>query len=199
MASQAKIIFMRRKWRKAKPKEEKRFRSNEQIRIPEVFLIDENDNNVGIVPTQKALEIAREAGFDLVEVNPKVNPSVAKIMDYGQFKYEKEKKAHKQKLQQKKIDTKGIRLSVRISKHDFDFRFNQAIKFLAKGNKLKIELILKGREKQHPQKAVETINEFVKKLEKNEDLDIVREQNLTKQGGRFTIILVNTRKQNLVN
>jgi len=182
---------MRRKWRKAKPKQEKFFRANEQIRIPEVFLIDENGENIGIVSTAKALGMARELRMDLVEVNPKVKPSVVKIMNLGQFKYEREKKSHKQKMQQKKIETKGIRLSVRISVHDFDFRLNQAIKFLEKGNKLKIELILKGREKQHPRKAVETINEFVGKLEDNDKLDIIKEQDLTKQGGKFIIVLSN--------
>ena len=155
---------MRRTWRKAKPKPQKRFRINAQIRIPEVFLIDENGEKLGQMDTQKALDLAREAGLDLVEVNPKEHVSVVKIMDYGQFKYEQEKKAHKQKTQQKKTETKGVRLSVRISKHDFAFRVEQAVKFFQKGHKLKIELVLKGRERQHPQKAVETINNFVKRF-----------------------------------
>lgn len=182
---------MRRKWRKAKPKEEKFFLANENIKIPEVFLIDENGDNVGNVTTDKALEMAKEAGLDLVEVNPKANPPVAKIMNLGQFKYEQEKKAHKQKVQQKKIEIKVIRLSVRISSHDFNFRLDQAKKFLEKGNKLKIELSLKGRERQFPEKARETIAKFVEGLEKNENLNIDREQDLTRQGGRFTIILIN--------
>ncbi len=182
---------MRRKWRKAKPKPKKIFRANQQIRIPEVFLIDENGENVGVVATSKAIEMAKEAGMDLVEVNPKAHPSVVKIINLGQFKYEAEKRAHKQKLQQKRIDTKGVRLSVRISNHDFNFRLSQAIKFLEKGNKLKIELILKGRERQHPQKAVEIINNFVNELEQSGKLNLIREQDLTKQGGRFIIILIN--------
>lgn len=182
---------MRRTWRKAKPKLEKRFRANEQIRIPEVFLIDEDGEKLGVVSTAKALAMARDAGLDLVEVNPTERPSIAKIMDYGHFKYEREKKAQKQKAQQKKVEIKGIRLSVRISKHDFNFRLNQALKFLEKGNKLKIELILKGRERQHPGKAVETINQFINELEENESLNLIREQDLTKMGGRYTIVLVN--------
>ncbi len=182
---------MRRTWRKAKPKPTKRFRVNEYIKIPYVFLIDENGEKIGKVPTHEALARAREAGLDLVEVNPKDELSVVKIMDYGQFKYDKEKKAHKQKMQQKKVDTKGIRLSVRISKHDFKLRVEQAIKFFQKGHKLKIDLILKGREKQHPEKAIELINDFVKKLENNEEMNIIREQDLTKQGGRFIMILAN--------
>lgn len=185
---------MRRKWRKAKPKEDKKkFLSNERIRSQEVFLINENNVQIGAISTQEALNRAREVELDLVLVNPKANPPVAKIVDLGQLKYEADKKAHKQKIQQKKTDTKELRLSVRISVHDFDFRLRQAEKFLEKDNKLKIELILKGREKKHPDKAYETINRFVEGLKEKENLNIVEEQPLTKQGGRFTIILMNKR------
>jgi len=182
---------MRRTWHKAKPKIEKRFRVNDQIRVPEVFLIGENGEQIGATSTFKALAMAREAELDLVEVNPKENMPVVKIMDYGQFKYEREKKAHKQKVAQKKVDTKGIRLSVRISEHDFNFRLEQAAKFLERGDKLKIELFLKGRERQHPEKAFETIKDFVGRLEAKEGLKIVREQDLTRQGGGFIMILAN--------
>ncbi|MEA3398578.1 MAG: translation initiation factor IF-3 [Patescibacteria group bacterium] len=181
---------MRRTWRKAKPKPQKRFRVNQQITSPEVFLIGENGEKIGKISTREALIKAETAELDLVEVNPGKLP-VAKIMDYGQFKYDKEKKAHKQKVAQKKVETKGVRLSVRISKHDFTFRIEQATKFLQKKHKLKIELILKGRERQHPEKAAETIKKFIAELNNNDTLNIVPEQDLTKQGGRFTIILVN--------
>lgn len=182
---------MRRTWRKAKPKIEKKFRCNEQIKVPKVFLIGDDGDNVGVIATTEARKMAEEAGMDLVEVNPKADPPVVRIMDYGQFKYEAEKKAHKQRQQQKKVDTKGVRLSVRISQHDLELRESQAVKFFKKGHKLKIDLILKGRERAHPEKAVETINEFVQRLEQNQDLKIEREQDLTKQGGRFIMVLVN--------
>ncbi|MFA4834266.1 MAG: translation initiation factor IF-3 [Patescibacteria group bacterium] len=183
---------MRRKWQRAKPKEDKKkFLSNQQIKVPEVFLIDENGETIGNVPTEKALAMAAEIGLDLVEVNPKLNPPVVKIINLGQLKYELEKKEHKQKVMQKKVDTKGIRLSARISEHDFNFRLNQAKKFLTSGDKLKIDLVLKGREKQHPEKAREVIMDFVQKLEKTEGLNVLAEQPLTKQGGRFNIILAN--------
>ncbi len=182
---------MRRTWRKAKPKPEKKFRVNEQITSPEVLLIDENGEKIGIISTEEALERAQEAELDLVEVNPKANPPVAKILDYGQFKYEQEKKASKQKKQQKKIDVKAVRLSMRISKHDFDLRLNQAKSFLEKGHKLKIELIIKGRERQHPEKAIEVIKNFVNELNNIEDFNLVTEQDLTRQGGRFTMVLIN--------
>lgn len=183
---------MRRKFRRAQPKPEtKPVLSNERIRVPRVFLIDEDGVSQGETDTKEALAQAKSFDLDLVMINPKADPPIVKIMDLGQHKYEQEKKAHKQKVQQKKVDTKGIRLSVRISEHDLNFRLEQAKKFLSKGNKLKLELILKGREKQHPGKAAETINEFVKKMEEIEGFNIIREQDLTKQGGRFTIVLVN--------
>lgn len=182
---------MRRVYHRPKPTTEKKFRVNQMIRIPQVFLIDENGENVGIVNTQQALAMAEDAGLDLVEVNPKAHPSVVRIMDYGQFKYEKDKQAQKQKVKQKKIEIKGIRLSARISAHDFDFRLEQAKKFLGKGNKLKIELMIKGRERQHPEKAVEVINNFVALLKQTENLSIFAEQDLTRQGGKYSILLAN--------
>lgn len=182
---------MRRTWRKAKPKPQKKFYINRQIRAEEVFLIDENGTQVGKIPLVEAMQRSTDLRLDLVEVNPRAVPPVCKIMDYGQFKYEQEKKAHKQKVLQKKVDTKGVRLSVRISKHDLEMRLDRAVKFLMKGDKLKIDLILKGREKAHPQKAVEIMRAFATTLEANEELNIIREQDLTKQGGRFIMILVN--------
>lgn len=183
---------MRRKWRKAKPKvESKKFVTNRDIKVPEVFLIGEEGEQIGETPTIKAIEMAREIEMDLILVNPKASPPVAKIADLGQLKYEADKKAHKQKVLQKKTDTKEIRLSVRISAHDFGFRMEQSKKFLEKENKLKIYLILKGRERQHPEKALETINRFIDELKNVENFNIIEEQPLTKQGGRFTIILMN--------
>jgi len=188
---------MRKKFRKAKPKKEegKKFPANKQITAEKVFLIDENEEKVGEIATSEALEQAQEAGLDLVEVNPKTDPPVAKILDWGQWKYEKEKKAHRQKQQQKKVETKGVRLSVRISKHDFDVRVIQAIKFLKKGHKLKIELTLKGREKQHPEKAKEVINEFVEHIAQDSDIELKEDQPLTKQGGKYIIILFNKKNR----
>ena len=183
---------MRRVYHKPKPDfEEKRFRVNQQIRVPEVFLIDENGQGLGVMPTGKALAMALEIGMDVVEVNPKAQPPVVKIIDYGQFKYKKEKEAQKQKVKQKKIEIKGIRLSVRISQHDFDVRVEQAKKFLERGDKLKLELILKGRERQHPEKAEEIMKKFYRLLKETPGLNMEIEQGLTKQGGRFNIILIN--------
>ncbi len=183
---------MRRRWRKAKPKKQKiKFIAGERIRAPKIFLIDENGGKVGVVLRDEALKMAREAELDLVLVNPKTEPPVAKLADLGQIKYEMEKKIRKQKMRQKKTETKELRLSVRISAHDFTFRLNQAEKFLENDNKVKIGLVLKGREKQHPDKAYEIINKFANQLREKENLNIEEEQPLTREGGRFNIILMN--------
>jgi len=183
---------MKRTWRRPQKKDEgKQFRANQQIRALELMVIDENGENLGNMDTREALRLAEEAGLDLVEVNPLANPPIAKILDYGQFKYEKEKEAHKKKVQQKKVEIKGIRLTVRISQNDFNFKLEQAKGFLEKGNKLKIELMLRGRERQHPEKAVENIQNFINELEKDEKFKLVREQDLTRKGSGFIIILFN--------
>ncbi len=182
---------MRIKFHRVERKEVPSFSANAQIKVPEVFVIDENNEALGKMPTEEAIQRAQEAGFDLVEVNPKANPPVVKIVNLGQLKYEREKMAHKQKMQQKKTETKNIRLSFRISDHDLDMRVAQAEKFLSKDNKLKVELILRGRERQYPQKAAEIIRGFVAKLQAKPELPVEIEQPLTNQGGRFTIILIN--------
>ncbi len=182
---------MRIKFPRTEKKEKKFFRANQQIQSDMVFLIDENGDNVGEVKTSQALVRAQEFDLDLVEVNPKSDPPVAKIIDLGQMKYEHEKKLHRQKMMQKRIDIKNIRLSFRISDHDLGLRLNQAEKFLNKENKVKVELTLRGREKQHPERAKDIMEGFLKRLKEKEELSIELEQPLTRQGGRFTMIVIN--------
>lgn len=185
---------MRRKFRFPKvdkSKSEKQFNINEKITALKVFLINEEGENVGIIETSKALEMAREMDLDLVEVNPKADMPVAKILDLGQFKYEQEKKQHKQKVLQKKVDTKNIRLSLRIGEHDLNVRVEQAYKFLLKSNKTKIEMILRGREKQHFEKAREVMEIFFNNLKDKPEIQLFEEQPLTKMPGGFTMILTN--------
>lgn len=174
-----------------KKKEESTFKSNYQIEAETVFVIDENNDALGVMSLEEAINKAKEADLDLVEVNPKANPPVTKIVNLGQLKYEREKLAHKQKMQQKKIETKNIRLTFRISEHDLEMRIIQAEKFLAKDNKIKIELILRGRERQYPAKAAEIVKSFATKLQERPGLELDIEQPLTNQGGRFTMILIN--------
>lgn len=182
---------MRIKFHRTEKKEKKFFVSNQAIKAEEVYLIDENGENAGVISTHDAIVQAKELDMDLVLVNPKANPPVAKIVDLGQLKYQHEKKIHKQKMLQKKVDTKNIRLSFRISEHDLNLRLNQAIKFLSKEQKIKIELSLRGRERQHQTRAREMMKSFVEKLKNQEELNVEIEQDLTSQGGRLTMILIN--------
>src|SRR3972149_4506317 len=118
--------------------------ANERIRATELRVVDADGGNLGVLPTAKALEIARERGLDLVEVSPKANPPVARIMDFGQFKYQKEKEAKKQRAASKQSEIKGVRLSPRIGDHDFNIRMMQAKSFLEDGNKVQIEIVMRG-------------------------------------------------------
>ncbi len=160
------------------------FKSNEKIKAETVRLIDENREMVGEVETVKALKMAEEAGLDLVEVSPKATPPVCKIMDLGSFKYQKEKEAKAQKLKQKAIEIKGIRISLRIGEHDRDVRVGRAKKFLENNDKVKIEMMLKGRERQHLGQGREALEAFVKELG-----DVKIEQPFTKQGGKLSIVV----------
>lgn len=183
---------MRRNWRKARVERvDKVFKANERLTSLEVSLINEEGVNIGVVKTAVALKMAQDAGLDLVEVNPKAEPPVAKIIDLGQFKYELDKKMQRQKAAQKKIETKNIRLTFRIGKHDIDVRIAQAEKFLKDSDKVKIDLLLRGREKQHFVKARELMETFVNEVKAKEGLSVFEDQTLTRLPNGFTIILAN--------
>jgi translation initiation factor IF-3 len=164
-----------------------KYRMNERIRVPEVRIIDETGQPLGILPIEKAIELAQSKELDLVEVSPKAEPPVCKILDYGQFKYQKEKEARKQKAQAKEIELKVIRLSVRIGEHDLDVRQKQATKFLDRGDKVKIELPMRGREKAHKNVAEEVLTSFLEGLKAKYQLRI--EQEIKYLGGRFSVIV----------
>ncbi len=169
-------------------KEEKiLYRSNEQITVPEVRVIDESGAPLGVLPTERALALAQERGYDLVEVSPKAEPPVCKFLDFGQFKYQKEKEQKVQKAHSKKVDVKGIRLSVKMGVGDFDFRVEQGKKFLAEGHKLNIEIRLRGREKEHGDIARDKIKEYLDKVGLAYQLSI--EQPITRSGGNVTAIV----------
>ncbi len=131
--------------------------------------------------------MALEKGLDLVEVSPLAQPPVAKIINYSKLRYREEKERRKEKAKQKKIEVKGIRLSLRISEHDKEVRMNQAKKFLNQEDKVKVEMILKGRELQHLDLGREIIDKFVDSL--NQIIPITIEQPLTRQGGRFSVLV----------
>jgi translation initiation factor IF-3 len=163
------------------------YRVNEQIGNEEIRVIDESGKPLGILKTAEALRTAQERALDLVEVSPKAEPPVCKFIDYGHFKYQKEKEVRKQKAQSKEVEVKGIRLSVRIGDHDFDIRRQQAKKFLERGDKLRLEIVLRGRERAHADIAEAVIRRFIAALQADFPLRV--EQALSKQGGRITTVL----------
>jgi translation initiation factor IF-3 len=121
-------------------------RINERIRVPQVRLIDEKGEQVGVVPTFQALQMARDRGLDLMEVSPNASPPVCKICDYGKFKYEKKKKEHEAKKKQTVIKVKEIQLRPQTEEHDLEYKFKNIRQFLEDGDKAKITILFRGRE-----------------------------------------------------
>ena len=113
------------------------------------------------MPLGEALEMANAKGLDLVEVAPKVNPPVVKILSYDKFRYHLEKTLRQQKKKQKKVEVKGIRISVRIGIHDLEFKARQAEKFMKEGNKVKVEMFLRGRERANLEFAFGVLKKFL--------------------------------------
>ncbi len=167
--------------------EEPKYRANDRITAPEVRVIDEAGVHVGKMSTVDAIAQARERGLDLVEISPKEEPPICRFLDYGQFKYEQEKKMRIQKAHAKKVEVKGVRLSLRIGAHDIDIRKKAALEFLDGGDKVQVELILRGREKQHHELATKVMHDFVKALQA--EMEVRIEQPVTKQGGRMTLLV----------
>ncbi len=135
---------------------------NEYIRIPKVQVVDETGKSLGVLDTYKAVQLARERGLDLVEIAPTAKPPVCKITDLGKYKYQQAKKERKQKAKQKKIEVKGVRIGLSTSSHDLEHKAKQAEEFLTEGNKVRIEIKLRGREKAHQGLAREKLNDFLK-------------------------------------
>ncbi|MCX7656857.1 MAG: translation initiation factor IF-3 [Treponemataceae bacterium] len=144
---------------------EKDLRINEQIRVREVRLIGEDGEQKGIVPTQEALRMAQELGLDLVEVAPQANPPVCKILNYGKFKFENEKKIRDSKKKQKQLKVKEIRMQPKIDEHDLDFKSKHIREFLAEGNKVKVTVRFRGRELAHTELGLDVLKDVLQRIE----------------------------------
>ncbi|MBX3444334.1 MAG: translation initiation factor IF-3 [Planctomyces sp.] len=139
-------------------------RVNEQIRIAQVRVVDQNGNMLGIIPTADALRTAQEAGLDLVEVAPNERPPVCRILDYGKFKYEQKKKTQKnQKSHQ--VQLKEIRLRPKTGEHDIQFKTKQARTFLEERDKVKLSVVFRGRENAHHDRGREILQNIIAALE----------------------------------
>ncbi len=137
--------FRRRRWRDLRPDEDK-VRVNAAIRAPEVRLINDDGQQLGVMASDAARDVAGRVGLDLVEIAPTARPPVCKIMDYGRYKYEQKKKAASAKKSQHQTQLKEIKLRPRIDDHDLDFKLRNARKFLIEGDKVKCTVMFRGRE-----------------------------------------------------
>ena len=140
-------------------------RINERIRLSPVRLIDDEGNQVGVVSVDEALRLAREKGLDLVEVAANSRPIVCKIMDYGRFRYEQEKKAREAKKQQHQVDLKEVKYRPNINIHDFETKTKQARKFLDQGKHVKVTIMFRMREMRRPENGFELLQRVADELE----------------------------------
>lgn len=161
---------------------------NNQIKASEVRLIDNEGQQIGVLPLDKALEIAKEKGLDLIQVTEKVIPPICRIGDYGKHLYQLQKKERKVIAGSKKSEVKTIKLSFNISDNDINTRVLAAEKHLKKGDKIRIELRLKGREKQLSEVGVEKINKFLEQLKTK--MEIKTEKGLKKEPKGLSMIIL---------
>ena len=140
-------------------------RINQDIKAKEVRLINYNGENLGVVSIKEALHIAEEVGLDLIEISPQVNPPVCKVLDYGKYKYELQKKKNEAKKNQKVINIKELKLRPMIDTHDYEVKVKQAKKFLAQGDKVKFTMRYKGRELSANDMGKEVLNKLLEDLE----------------------------------
>ena len=160
-------------------------RSNNRITSPEVQVITNDGDNLGILNTNEAISKAKEEGLDLIEIAPKARPPVCKIMDMGKYKYNAQKKANKAKKKQKKIELKEIKLRPVTEVHDYTFKIKNAQKFLSKGDKVKFTIKFKGRELQHSHLG----NELMEKI-KQDMQEIGRVELQPKFDGKQMIMVI---------
>ena len=138
---------------------------NHMIRVPEVRVIDAEGAQLGVMPTEKALELAEDQGLDLVEVSPTARPPVCRIIDFGKFKYERSKRERESRKKQHTIHVKEVKFRPKTEEHDYQFKKRHAEEFLAKGNKVKITMMFRGRELDHRELGMRMLERLQKDLE----------------------------------
>ena len=137
---------------------------NGQIGDKEVRVIAENGDQLGVMPVKEAMKLAQEAELDLVKIAPKAQPPVCKIIDYGKYRYELARKEKEAKKKQKTVEVKEVRISPNIDTNDLNTKVNNAKKFIAKGNKVKVTLRFRGREMAHMQQSKHILDDFAEML-----------------------------------
>jgi translation initiation factor IF-3 len=158
---------------------------NEEITVPRVRLVDENGAMVGVVTKVEALAIAANAGMDLVEVSPNADPPVCKILDFGKFKYEEQKKKNEARKKQKVIEVKEIKLRPGIDDHDYQVKMRSMVKFFEEGDKVKVTMRFRGRELAHQEIGMDVLMKVRDDLE-----EIAKVEQVPRMEGRqMTMVL----------
>ena len=165
-------------------------RINEQIQAKKVRLVDSKKQQAGIMDLLEALRMAKAEGLDLVEIAPDAKPPVVKIMNYGKQQYNKKKQERKSRVKSRKNEIKGVRLRIKTDSHDMEVKEKRALKFLKKGYKVSIEIVLKGREKMFLDKAKEVLENFIKRLKPSVSFD----QPIKKSPNGFNAVIKNAEK-----
>ena len=161
---------------------------NERIRFPEIRVIDSDGSQLGIITPAEALRVAEEKELDLL-VSETASPPVCRIMDYGKYKFEQEKKAREAKKKQHTADIKEVKMRYKIDEHDYNVRVNQAQRFLKAGDKVKATITFRGREIQHSNLAEELLARMAKDLE-----DVAEVQQAPKKEGRNMMMMLSPKK-----
>jgi translation initiation factor IF-3 len=169
----------------------KGLRINDQIRVREVRLIDAEGNQIGVVPIVEAFSLARERELDLVEIAPQANPPVCKILDYGKYRFEMEKKLRDSKKKQSVTKLKEIRMQPKIASGDLDIKSKHIEEFLTEGNKVKVTIRFRGRELAHTELGLGVLNEVLKRIEE----EYVVEKTPAMEG-RFMSMTLNPKQKN---
>lgn len=165
-------------------------RINQQIRADQVRVLSEDKEMLGVMSVSEALNRAKESELDLVEISPNAKPPVVRIVDWGKYRYEKEKQAKQNQKNQKQQELKQIRLSLKISPHDLDIKIGQAKKFLTKGHKVKLTVRLKGREMHHSYLGKEVLEKSLEILADSAKAD----STVRKSGREFSITVSPVKK-----
>ncbi len=160
-------------------------RVNEQIRVREVLLIDDSGEKRGVTPIEEALAMAADAGLDLVEVATNSTPPVCKILDYGKFKYQAQKRANEARKKQKTVEVKEVKMRPNIDKHDYDVKLRAMHRFFEEGDKVKVTLRFRGREMAHQNLGMELMRKV-----QNEVEDIAKVELHPKLEGRQMIMVM---------
>ncbi len=160
-------------------------RVNEEIRVPQVRLIDENGEMLGVLSIRDALYKAFQAGLDLLEISPNAVPPVCKITDYGKFKYEQQKKANEARKKQKVVEIKEIKVRPNIDDHDYDVKMRQAKGFIGEGDKVKVTLRFRGREMAHQELGVKLLERI-----RTEMVELVKVEQMPRLENRQMIMVL---------